>query len=342
MKIVSTDDFSEKLESLSLKQETHEQNEALGIKYAILSCVFFGFTSFHIKTVKILYEESFNANIFMFWRSLSSSIIGYLVAKYKSESILGISRIKSKFWFGVRTFFNYISMITLTLCMVELRAATASCMSSMSPAVMVILSIIILGEKFQIRYLTGILICFIGSAMIVMNEKKPNPVIEEVELIDGIEDIEKIEEVVTETTDLIKGVFYGVYHIIFNSLCSVAQKILANEKIPVETQTYYIGLTNYVVAIIVAFYTGIDYIDFSFGGYSSLNGIFFYLCVHYMNESLKNIPLAKFTPFFYIGTLTVFVCGVVFIGESLFFTDIIGSLLILSFNVYNSYYPIKN
>ena len=37
--------------------------------------------------------------------------------------------------------------------------------------------------------------------------------------------------------------------------------------------------------------------------------------------------------------MTVFVLSAMFLGEKVFFTDVLGSLLILGYNVYNSLYP---
>ena len=140
---------------------------------------------------------------------------------------------------------------------------------------------------------------------------------------------------------MIRGVFYGLYHIITNSLISVIQKLLAREKIPIETQMFYIGISNSAMAAVGAVITGLETIDLSLGLFCSFNGVLFYIFLHYNNESLKHMPLAKFSPFMYITTLTVFVCGVLFVGEPLFFTDVLGSLLILSFNVYDSCNPLK-
>jgi drug/metabolite transporter (DMT)-like permease len=56
---------------------------------------------------------------------------------------------------------------------------------------------------------------------------------------------------------------------------------------------------------------------------------------------LQIISLSLSQPLSYSGTLTVFFCGIIFLGEAIYFTDIIGSLFILGFNVYNTIKPIQ-
>jgi len=323
-----------------------EGNEMLGVKYAIYSTVIYGFLAFHIKLAKTYYVDTFDTNVFLFWRSLPLILIAYGSVKQKSEKILNLSEIKIQKLFISRCILNYFNLMFFTLSMLDLRAATASCISSMSPAVMIFFSIILLKEKFHLRYLTGILICFTGSAMIILNENKQIPISVGEDTV-VLEDIYVyMEEVsasvaVQEIPDVIRGVFYGFYHIIVNSLISVLQKLLAKEKIPIETQMFYIGISNSVMAVVFVAITGLNTIDLSLGLFCSFNGVLFYISIHYFNESMKHMPLAKFSPFLYLTTLTVFVCGVLLVGEPLFFTDVLGSLLILSFNVYDSCNPLK-
>ena len=134
----------------------------------------------------------------MLWRSISCMLYSYFITLYNKDKIFPVTRVKSKKWFYIRCYINYISVISLVLCMMHLRAATAACMSSLSPAIVIFFSIFILNEKFHIRYVIGIVICFIGTAMIVLNEKK--------EVIK-----ENDKEVIThDGIDVAVGIFFGI------------------------------------------------------------------------------------------------------------------------------------
>ena len=53
-----------------------------------------------------------------------------------------------------------------------LRVATVQIIGSLNPLLTTYLSILILKEKFYLRYVFGTIICLIGSLFIVLNERK--------------------------------------------------------------------------------------------------------------------------------------------------------------------------
>lgn len=54
------------------------------------------------------------------------------------------------------------------------------------------------------------------------------------------------------------------------------------------------------------------------------------------------MDVSKFFPTTYIQAIFVFILGFLIFGEKFFVTDLIGSLLIVSFHIYNWYRPIKS
>ena len=54
------------------------------------------------------------------------------------------------------------------------------------------------------------------------------------------------------------------------------------------------------------------------------------------------MDVSKFSPTTYIQAIFVFILGFLIFGEKFFVTDLIGSLLIVSFHIYNWYRPIKS
>ena len=51
------------------------------------------------------------------------------------------------------------------------------------------------------------------------------------------------------------------------------------------------------------------------------------------------MAINKFMPITYMCTVFVFILGFVLLGENIYITDIIGAGLIISFQLYNVYYP---
>ena len=82
--------------------------------------------------------------------------------------------------------------------------------------------------------------------------------------------------------------------------------------------------------------------DLAVFGLGTLNGFFYYMANHYYQEALPVLNVGGCVPFNYLLTVFVFILCVIVLGENLFFTDILGSLVILSFHLYNAWYPIEN
>ena len=60
-----------------------------------------------------------------------------------------------------------------------------------------------------------------------------------------------------------------------------------------------------------------------------------------MAEALNIMPVNKFSPMNYLKVVFIFIFGFIILGEKVFFTDIVGSALIVGFQVYNVCYPVK-
>ncbi len=263
----------------------------------------------------------------MLYRSFPAAMISLIAIYYNKEKLVPLNAIKIKKWFYIRIFFNYLNIIFLVCCMIYLRAATAACFSSSAPIFIILLSVCILKEKFYWKYLIGVVICFFGTSMIVLNERKNN-------YDNDIKDSTDIDNY--KTLHIFYGCIFGVLHILTNSLVAVAQRIVSVEKIPFHTQFYYIGVSNSFCAILYCIITFEFNFHLNFCLFGSLNIFLFYLSGRYLNKALENIPVSKMTPIFYVSTIVVFICGVLFLNEMIYLTDIIGSLMIVGCNVYTS------
>jgi drug/metabolite transporter (DMT)-like permease len=306
----------------------------------LLCSILFGFAGFQIKHLALIYPNDFNINGFMVWRSMSILTIAFIMAKKNGERIILPQHVQNKFWFSIRTFGNYLSFIYYINCLLELRAATASCFTSMYPLLVLIFSIFILKEKFYMRYLIGLTVCLIGALLIVTNDKKLS---DEGKDIFVSHDDSDISEIVNKDSGrFMRGVCYGIVHLITISLVVIGAKVISVENLNTNEQCFYIGLTNCLAGLV-----GSLFFPFNLGHNSAyiiltiLNGAIFYLATMCLTKSLSGIALNKVTPLSYFTTLTVFTLGVFVFGEPCYFTDLIGSLMIVVFNAFNSMFPVK-
>lgn len=292
----------------------------------------YGISNFQLKLIQISYGSEYDVFSFGLWRNLSLTLIIYGIIKYKNLEIIPLERIQNKFWFGVRTLGQYASLCFFMLSLENLRVGTANCFVSMNPAAVVIISTLLLKEKFHIRYIIGICVCFCGVLLIISNESKtPNSKNSQSEIV----------ELPSNTMGIIFSSFWGIMNLITIGSVSVASKFLYKENFGHENQCYYIGLSNFLASIVFCFLQGKLCINSGFIISSMLNSMFFLLATYLNILAVKGVDLNKTTPLNYISIVVCTFLAVIFLSEPLFFTDFLGSLVILGYNVYNSMNPVK-
>ena len=108
-----------------------------------------------------------------------------------------------------------------------------------------------------------------------------------------------------------------------------------------DEQNYYLGMYNTLPAL---FFCIIE-VHFGFGSilyilYAISNGLFVFYSGNYLQTvAMENMAVSKFMTITYMCTVFVFILGFVLLGEKIYITDIIGAGLIISFQLYNVYYP---
>jgi len=269
------------------------------------------------------YRDKFSPNNYSMWRSLFMSLVTFISVKYYTTNKMNsFMEMKVKVWFLTRVLGIYLSFLFFLSSLLYLRAATTSCISSSNPLIVIFLSIFILKEKFYWRYLIGVIICFIGSAMILLNDRTENKS--------------------TVKQDFRKGAIYISLHVFVLSFSIFGQKICVNNGINSETMVFWTGTSNLIIAFLVSCIMndfGLDYIVIFM---AFLNAIIFYLAQKVNDMAFALMDASKFAPTFYIQTLFVFILCAIFFKEKFVFSDIIGSLMIVSFHFYNAYSPIKS
>ncbi len=264
-------------------------------------CVAFGV--FYTKLVQKTYPNDFHSIQFLFLRSFCILLLSIITSYITKKKILKFSEIKIKLWFFIRTNFNFLGVASMTICLWYLRASTAQIITTLSPIIIVILSYFILNEKFHIRYFYGCIICLIGSFIIILNEKNSK----------------NIKNEKSNINDIIIGIFFCFLNVIATSLISVANKKLADNKIPISTQGFYVGLTTCFYSSIFTLFYGNICLKFGYLIMCMIHGFFFYGFLVLFNSACKFCQLSKLALTSYLQIIYIFILGFFFLKRKYLF-----------------------
>ena len=305
---------------------TRKKREIYSFFMGVLAQFFMGISNIQLKTYRTFFPEYYSTQSLTFWRSFSICIVGYIMVKRKKERITPLNEVKNKFWFYLRSGGNYFIIVLWILELGYFRVSTCQSFTNCNPIIMLFLSSCILHEPIYIRYVFGVFISLIGTLMIVSNDKK-----------------DKEASPSNNTNfDMIVGVIIALSEMTLVAFSNFGQKLLCNENMIPEVQNFYLGLFNSIPAFVVMLIerkTGISNIVYVLYAFS--NGFLFYLANYCMAEALNIMPMNKFIPMNYLKVVFIFILGFIILGEHVFFTDIVGSALIVGFQVYNVCYPVK-
>ena len=323
---IKTPSLPELATSKPLKSEYYY----LGIN--ALSVITNGINHFHFKYMKQSIGEGYDEYSFTIWRCLFILMVNYCFMRFKNETMTPFSQLKNNIWFWVRVIIQFVALQTMLMLISFFRVSTATCFISMAPLAIVVMSCMLLGEKFFMRYIYGIFICFGGVLLIVMNEKKEGSTGEDT----------KVKDSPTLYT-LVCGFLCGCAQLLAVAVHRVSSKVLVKQKIDMNTQLMYPSFACIVLSFIFIPLCGREFkCGFWLIFHSGLNCLLWLLSTILILVSFKGIELVKTTAIGYLNIVTVFILGVLFLGETIYLTDVLGSLLILGFNIYNTMYPPKD
>ena len=305
-------------ERLLLKRKNERYAYLLGMFTQIL----WAFNSVQIKTFRRYFPEDYSDNSALFWRMLIVTILGYIICKYRNIHIQSISELKHLKWFLCRNATAYIFIMCWIKMYSYFRVSTISVVCGTSPLVIILLSVLLINEKFNIRYIYGVFLCIIGSSVIILNDKNP----------------QSKSQILND--NVFVGILYGISNIILYSLSMIGQKVLTKEGMDIDLQNYYFGLYNTVPALVVYIISGeFLKINIKYSLFVTSNGLIFYLANYCTTLCLKYIAVSKFQPITYLCIVFIFILSAIILGEPVFFSDIIGASIIIGFQYYNFKYP---
>lgn len=298
--------------------------ERIGMLLVCCSTFFQSFNSFYTKLIQLTYPTIFHTIPFLFYRGITIMIIASLRAYIYKERILYPKEIPEKKWFFLRTNMNFLGVSCMTMSIWYLRSSTAQILSSLNPVIVLVLSYFILKEKFYFRYVIGFCSCILGSTIIILNERQAK------------------KPIVTSSSfgDTLKGVLFGLIGVCTISLINISNKILVRNKVPINTQLLYSGISTLVYSSIYILVFGIGEAQFGYVAMCMSHGFGFFAANLLYNLALQRAPLSKLIILTYLKIVYIYLLSFVFLHESIFFSDMIGAGIILGYMCYNAYYPL--
>ena len=300
---------------------TKKKMENYGIIISIIVQFFGAVNQLQLKTYAKWYPEYYTRNSLIFYRCFIITVISYFFIKKKNLKIPELKLINNKFWFIIRSAGAYIILLLYLSLTTYFRVSTCQCVFGCHPVIVLILSIIIIKENFYWRYAIGMIICFFGSLLMIINESKPS----------------QREE--NDNKSVFIGSIIALFYLFTVSLSKFGQKMLTKDKMEPDVQSYFFGLFTGLQGLIFMIIEWNFALNFKYIMYCFVNGIVFWLNNNLTVVALKNLAISKYLPITYLATVFIFFLGWIFLGEKVYFSDIIGTLMILGFQLYNIYFP---
>ena len=314
---------SSKLDSEMLAQKRKNENYAYIL--GIFTQIIWAINNTQMKTFQAYYIDVFTNNSAVFWRSLPLPIIAYIICKKNNIHITKHSEVKHMIWFLFRNLGNYCTISLGIKLYSYFRLSTGTVIAGCAPIFVILLSVVFLGEKFYWRYLIGVLICILGSSIIVFNDKKP-----------------QAHKTILDD-NIYMGILVAISQVVLLGLNFTGQKVLVNEKMDKNVQNLHLGIYNTIPAFIVCvFHWNFGFKNLKYILYCISNGFVFYLGNYFTSICLRYVAISKFQPITYFALVFTFIIADTLLGEVIYFTDIIGAMFIVGFQFYNMKVPLNS
>ena len=302
--------------------------ERWGMLLGLIGTFFLSLNCFYAKVILKTYPDDFDSIEFLFMRGLSIVIYGIIHTYYTKEKVLSINELPLRFWFLIRAnanfFYNAFSISALWY----LRASTVQIIILLSPLLVLVLSYFLLKEPLYIRYLFGGIMCVGGSMIIILNEKNsPNKSNDN-------------KDNNSSQFGVFIGVILSLVSVLFYAIINISSKILASHRVSLNNQMIYIGAANMMYSIIYIIYKWKICLKPGYIIMCIFHGSFFYIYYICYNRALQLAQVNKIVIITYLQIVFVFILANVFLGEGIYFSDILGTLIMMSYMIYNVLNPI--
>ena len=333
--------FSDKIsERLSIITNVFK-NERMGFFYCVLAQFIWTLNSVYLKFITQYYHEKFKNKTFLFPRGLAIIFLAYFLGRHFDGKILALSELSRQIRICVliRANVSFFGMSFWLVAIYYLRITTCQIISTLNPIILIYFGVIFLKEKYYQRYTLGVFMGIIGSCIIVLNENKLAKQNNNNNINENINNKNDIND-----NDMSPYVLIGILsmcaNICLSGVIGLVNKIMADQKISLFTQLFYFGIFHSSYSFLWMLFTNdFDYTILYFI-MCCTHAFLFFLGNYFNYIGLKIIDLSKNAIVQYTKIVFVFLLGTLLLGEKIFFSDILGSTIIVSFMIYHAMNPI--
>jgi drug/metabolite transporter (DMT)-like permease len=305
--------------------KSSKTDEFFGIILSLITQLIWTINGICLKYFLNHYSYIFKNKTYLFPRGLTTIIISIILGKLKEGKIYSFNYFNptAKKCILAKANLSFFAMCFWTIAVSYLRITTCQVISSLSPILVITFSVFLLKEKFNVRYLFGILCGTVGSVIIILDEKK----------IKESKNDPNIKE-------YILGVISIIMNVVFSSFNNIAGKYMA-QKVSIYTQMLYLGIFHCTYSFFWMLFTwDFDYtVEYFF--MSALQSILFFLGNIFYNWSLTKISMSKYSILQYSKFVITFILGYSVLEEEILMNDMLGTTIIGGFMIYNVMFPIK-
>jgi len=320
-----SDHISEKLSSI----KSFLKKERIGTIYCIIAQFIWTLNNVILKLITRNYKSKFTNRSYLISRGIAIIILSYLCGMHFDKKIYKLTDFEPQMrkCLLIRANLSFFGMCFWLLAVYYLRISTCQIIASLSPILLIFFGVFFLNEKFYQRYIFGVILGIVGSCIIILNENKLAN--------------EKKKENDSNVSDVVKGLLSMAANITITGIIQVVNKIMATKKISLYAQLFYFGIFHTTYGFLWMLITS-DF-DYPFGYLllCSSQAILFVLGNYYNYIGLKLIDLNKISLIQYTAIVFVLLLGILILREQIFFSDVIGSAIIVSFMVYQVFNPIR-
>ena len=320
-----SDHISEKIGSI----KSFLKKERIGTIYCIIAQFIWTLNNVILKLITRNYKSKFTNRSYLISRGIAIIILSYLCGKHFDKKIYKLTDFEPQMrkCLLIRANLSFFGMCFWLLAVYYLRISTCQIIASLSPIFLIFLGVFFLNEKFYQRYIFGVILGIVGYCIIILNENKLAN--------------EKKKENDSSVSDVVKGLLSMIANITITGIIQVVNKIMATKKISLYAQLFYFGIFHTTYGFLWMLLTS----DFDYPiGYlllCSSQAVLFVLGNYFNYIGLKLIDLNKISIIQYTAIVFVLLLGILILREQIFFSDVIGSVIIVSFMVYQFMNPIR-
>jgi drug/metabolite transporter (DMT)-like permease len=293
-----------------LKKKLQER-ENKGYIYIIISQLLLSLNIIHIKAIITFFSDTFTINSLIFYSNIPLLFFCFVKCKLKRELnvVYRLKNFSRNFWFFVKFGTSYLLIAFFVAVNINYRVSTCESIKYCNSIIVLMIAVLLFKEKFYFRYLMGVAACLIGIILIILNE-----------------------------TNSLYRIIIAIVYLLLLSINHLANDKLVVNQISNDENIFWNSIFTCLASFMfLSIQKNIVIFNSKYLLHTVIYAITFYLSKYFYTEAFNYIPKSNLIPFIYLPIIIIYIPGYIILGEKVYVTDIIGIILIITFELINFY-----